>query len=348
MTEPANTVLGVLSAAMRAYGLRLRRRRFLWRSFRSRHALQAITDRTGAIQSTDILCFMTVRNEALRLPHFLDHHRRLGVDHFLIVDNASTDDTRALLEAQADVSLWHTQASYRLSRFGLDWVTWLQIRHGHGHWCLTVDADELLIYPYWETRPLPALTGWLEDQGLEALGALMLDLYPEGPLSAAQIKPGEDPLSVLGWFDPGNYSVQVQDRMSNLWIQGGPRSRMFFTDDPRRSPTLNKIPLVRWDRRYAYVNSTHAMLPARMNRVYATDGGERISGLLLHTKFLHEIIPKAAEEKTRKQHFANSALYEDYYESVISDPILYCKTSERLSGWRRLEALGLMSRGGWV
>jgi hypothetical protein len=30
----------------------------------------------------------------------------------------------------------------------------------------------------------------------------------------------------------------------NLWIQGGPRARRFFADDPERAPALNKIPLV--------------------------------------------------------------------------------------------------------
>lgn len=342
------TVLSGLSSAWAAYGLRTRRRRHLWRSFRSRRALRVVKDRCGTIKRHDILCFMTVRNEALRLPHFLAHHRALGVAHFLIVDNDSTDGTRAFLEQQPDVSLWHTTASYKLSRFGLDWTTWLQMRYGHGRWCLTLDADELLIYPYWETRPLPALTQWLEDQGHHALGTMMLDLYPDGPLSEAMIAPGGNPLEVLRWFDAGNYGVQVQKRMGNLWIQGGPRARMFFADDPRRAPTLNKIPLVLWNRRYAYVNSTHSMLPPRMNAVFATDGGERISGLLLHTKFLPEIISKSGEEKERRQHFANSALYDRYYDRVMSDPVLRCAASERLQGWRRLEALGLMSRGGWI
>lgn len=348
MKRPVEKLLALLSAAGRAYGLRWRRRRHLWRSFRSRHALRAVKDRSGAIQPGDILCFMTVRNESLRLPHFLDHHRKLGVSHFLIVDNDSNDGTDDYLAEQPDVSLWATKASYKLSRFGLDWVTWLQMRHGHDHWCLTLDADELLIYPYWETRSLPALTRWLEDQGLEALGAMMLDLYPKGPLSQARITPGDNPLSVLRWYDPGNYTLQMQARMGNLWIQGGPRARLFFAKDPRRAPTLNKIPLVRWHRRFAYVNSTHSMLPPRMNAVYAADGGEQISGLLLHTKFLPELIAKSAEEKSRRQHFANSSLYEGYYDSVIADPILHCRASEPLTGWRRLEALGLMSRGGWI
>lgn len=348
MTGPVQRIGAVLSGLRRAYGLRMRRRRFLWRAFRSRRDLRVVADRTEAIRPKDILCFLTVRNEMVRLPHFLAHHRALGVRHFLVVDNDSSDGTGDWLKGQPDVSLWHTGASYKVSRFGLDWVTWLQIRHGHGHWCLTLDADEVLIYPYWETRPLPALTRWLESQEIDSFGTMMLDLYPDGALSAARIGPGEDPLSVLRWFDGGNYTVQVQERMGNLWIQGGPRARAFFAADPRRAPTLNKIPLVRWNRRFAYVNSTHSALPPRLNAVFATDGGERISGLLLHTKFLPEILGKSAEEKTRRQHFHNAALYEDYYDGVMADPVLRCAASQPLTGWRRLEALGLMSRGGWI
>lgn len=291
---------------------------------------------------------MTVRNEADRLPHFLDHHRRLGVDRFLIVDNASTDGTPDLLRAAPDVSVWTTGASYRASRFGLDWVNWLLLRHGHGHWCLTLDADELLIYPHWETRDLRALTHWLDRQGRRSMAAMMLDLYPKGPLSAQPHVPGQDPTEALPWFDRGNYGVQVQPLMRNLWIQGGVRSRVFFAETPRQAPTLNKTPLVRWDRRYAYVNSTHAILPRTLNRVYDEDGGERTSGLLLHTKFLNTAVSRAAEEKARAQHFANPASHDGYWDQLSADPDLWCAASTRLTGWRQLESLGLMSRGGWV
>ena len=114
-----------------AYRLRWKRRRLLYRAIRKRRQLSPVHDRTGAIRPGDILVFSTVRNEALRLPHFLDHYRKLGARHFLIVDNDSDDDTRAFLAAQPDVSLWRTAHSYKLSRFGVDWLTWLQIRHGH-------------------------------------------------------------------------------------------------------------------------------------------------------------------------------------------------------------------------
>jgi hypothetical protein len=331
-----------------AWRMRWRRRRMLWRGFRARRDLTAVQDRTRAIRPGAILCAMTVRNEAVRLPFFLAHCRRLGVDHFLIVDNDSTDGTREMLAGQADVSLWTTRASYRASRFGVDWLTWLRMRHAHGHWCLTLDADEILIYPNWETRPLRALTEWLDRTGAASMAAMMLDLYPKGPVGGAAYAAGQDPTEVLQWFDSGNHSVQVQPLMRNLWIQGGVRARAFFADSPRQAPTLNKTPLVRWHRSYAYVNSTHSLLPRRLNAVYAQDGGEATTGLILHTKFLNVVVEKSAEEKTRGQLFGRPGDFAGYYDSLSASPDLWCPQSSRIGGWRRLEAMGLMSRGGWV
>ena len=341
----ARTSLGEMALA---YRLRWRRRRLLARALARRRHLHAVRDRTGTIAPGAILCFATMRDEMPRIGHFLAHHRRLGVDHFLIVDNDSEDGTRAHLAVQPDVSLWTTRTSYKRARFGMDWLTWLMMRHGHGHWCLTLDADECLVYPHHETRPLPALCDWLERQGRASFGALMLDMYPEGPLSAQKARQGGDPFEALCWFDAGNYSMRRKHDLQNLWIQGGPRARIFFAAAPRRAPTMGKVPLVRWHWRYAYASSTHSLLPRRLNHVYATDGGEATSGVLLHSKFLAIVVDRAAQEKQRQEHFANSALYDAYYDALAADPELWCDRSTRLTGWRQLEALGLMSRGGWV
>ncbi len=322
-----------------AYRMRWQRRRCLLRAFRKRRELIPLNDATGGIGAGDVLVFAAVRNEMERLPDFLDHYRKLGAGHFLIADNGSDDGTEAYLAGQPDVSLWRAGGGYKAARFGMDWLTWLMMRHGHGHWCLTVDADELLIYPYWQTRDLKALTAWLDGRGMRAMGALMLDLYPKGPLSGT---------GAPDWFDSGNYSARRQMPKGNLWVQGGVRARAFFAGNPRRAPTLSKVPLVRWNRRYAYVNSTHSLLPPALNRVYETGGGERIAGVLLHTKFLPSAAAKAREEKVRRQHFGNPVDYDGYYDDLIADPDLWCAASVRLTGWRQLEALGLMSRGGWI
>lgn len=331
-----------------AYRLRWKRRRLLWRALRKRRQIRSVSDKTSAIKDNDILVAATLRNEIVRLPFFLEHYRRLGVTHFLCVDNDSDDGTAEYLAAQPDVSVWATGHSYKLSRFGVDWLTWLQIRYAHGHWCLTVDADEILVYPYCDTRPLDALTSWLDAMGVRSFGAMMLDMYPKGPLHGQTYLPGQDPFETLCWFDSGNYVIQKQENLQRLWVQGGVRARRFFSQEPARAPTLNKVPLVKWDRRYAYVSSAHSLLPPALNQVYDTDGGEFTSGVLLHTKFLPEVVAKSVIEKARQEHFANSLLYDDYYETLAQGPDLWCERSSLYLGWRQLEAMGLMSKGNWL
>ncbi|WP_159975176.1 glycosyltransferase family 2 protein [Roseobacter cerasinus] len=332
---------------LQRYKLRIRRKRLLLRAHQSRKALTNLRDRTAQIKENDILLFATMRNESLRLPNFLEHYRNLGVNHFLIVDNGSEDESLAFLEAQPDVSVWLTFDSYKASRFGMDWLTWLLRRYGHGHWTVTVDADELLIYPDHTSRKLPELTAWLDRTGQPMMGALMLDLYPKGPADTQEYYAGDDPCEVLQWFDAYGYWAQRQPKMEALWLQGGPRARRFFGADPRRAPTLNKTPLIKWHRSYTYVSSTHSALPTRLNRIYDESGVEKVSGVLLHTKFLPDAGARARQEQQRKEHFSNSSLYDEYYAAMARNPDLWTPESLRLSGWQQLLRLGLMSRGGW-
>jgi glycosyltransferase involved in cell wall biosynthesis len=336
---------GNRSDAWLAYKLRWKRRRLLLRAFRARRDLNPVADRTKHILGDNILAAMTVRNEISRLPYFLKHHRKIGVDHFLIVDNDSTDGTRDYLAAQPDISLWHTTQSYRQSRFGMDWLTWLQRRHAHGHWCLTLDADELFIFPHHERHSLQDLTAWLDKKSVPGIMALMLDMYPKGPPGAQPHVPGQDPIEVLPWFDADNYSAEIQPKLQNLWVRGGVRARKFFAQDPARAPTLNKTPLIKWNRSYTYFNSTHTILPRRLNELYQNP--QLPTGILLHTKFMPTVVDKAIEEKNRKEHFNDPALYQTYYDGLIADPDLWHESSHRYIGWKQLESLGLMSQGDW-
>ena len=280
-----------------------------------------------------------------RIPFFLTYYRKLGVTHFLIVDNDSTDGTGEYLADQPDVSLWRTTHSYRLSRFGVDWLAVLQFRHGHGRWCLTVDADELLVYPDCETVDLKGLTKALESKGQPALGTVMLDMFPKGPLADQTASPDGNPIDTLCWFDPAGYRTQLHPWLENEWIQGGPRDRIFFGKEPRRAPTLNKFPLVKWDRRFTYVNSTHQLLPIKLHNSFDPIGGTHVSGALLHTKFLPSIRENSREELERKQHFQNSELYQDYYHALMDNPDLWVETAEKYQNSHQLVEFGLISRG---
>ena len=342
------TIQSRLFRLWRRIRLRSERQWLIARAIRRRGQLRVDTDRTASIRRRDILAFVTQRNERVRLPWFLDYYRKMGVQHFLFVDNASDDGSREYLREQPDVSLWVTEASYKNARFGMDWITWLQLRHAHGHWCLTVDPDEFLVYPHCDTRPLRALTDWLDASQIRSFSAMLLDMYPQGDFEMRPYSEGEDPFRIASWFDPANYSIRKNRIYGNLWIQGGPRARSFFADDPMAGPALNKIPLVRWSRRYVYASSTHMLLPRALNLVYDSNGGEMASGCLLHAKFLSTFAAKSAEELDRGQHYANSQEYRAYHQGLRANNDLWCPESQEYRDWRQLEDLGLISKGHWA
>ena len=331
-----------------SYRLRLRRQRLLARAFLHRNELKPVVNRMGGVRLEPMLLFTCLRNEKVRLPYFLRYYRDLGIDHFLIVDNDSDDGSREYLARQPDVSLWTTRASYRRARFGMDWLTHLLRHHGHGNWCLTVDVDEFLIYPFCETRPLRALTDWLDASQIRTFSSMLLDMYPKGPVQDQPYREGQNPFEIAQWFDSGNYTIARNWAFGNLWVQGGPRTRSFFADDPKRAPALNKVPLVKWHRSYAYVSSTHMLLPRGLNLVFDEWGGEKASGCLLHAKFLDTFALKAEEEMARGEHYADSREYRAYQQQLKEQPDLWCKWSEKYINWRQLEILGLMSKGNWA
>ena len=182
--------------AWQSYRLRLQRKRWRFRAFRKRRELSRVANRTDQIREDDILMLCTLRNEKVRLPYFLNYYREMGVNHFLFVDNDSTDGSLDYLAEQSDVSVWHTRASYKRSRFGVDWLNWLQLKYAHGHWALVLDPDEFLVYPFCDTRPLRALTDWLDASSIKSFSAMLLDMYPKGRLDENPYQSGQNPLEI--------------------------------------------------------------------------------------------------------------------------------------------------------
>ena len=245
----------------------MRRKQRLWRAFRKSRELRFVQNNLSHIRPDDVLLVCTLRNERIRLPYFMSYYRNLGVSHFLFIDNDSDDGSREYLTGQQDVTLWHTTASYKKARFGVHWMNWIARKHCHGHWTLTVDPDEFFIFPFSDTRPVKALTDWLDSSGRRSFPAMLIDMYPKGRIDAQPYSEGQNPFEIAQWFDSGNYMISKNEDYGNLWIQGGPRARVFFHDDPYNAPSLNKIPLVKWHRSYTYVQSTHMLLPRGLNAV---------------------------------------------------------------------------------
>ncbi|WP_293678162.1 glycosyltransferase family 2 protein [uncultured Phenylobacterium sp.] len=284
----------------------------------------------------EVRACLAVRDEALRLPSCLDHHRRLGVDRFLIVDNGSIDGTLDYLAAQPDVCLFHTTESFSAARAGLAWTNAMRDAFCEGHWTLSIDADELFIFPGYERVGLRALCDHLDGAGAELLLALLLDLYGPGGLDEATHVPGADLIETCPFFDPGPYSYLRVGSFPHVQFTGGVRDRIFdFRRYQPRPPVISKAPLARWRRGMAYTMSTHAVTPGRVYPALA---------VLLHFKFLSDFRERVRLAIERGQHYGGSQEYRAYQDVLrqAGDLRLANEQSVRFEGSAQLLRLRLM------
>jgi hypothetical protein len=322
----------------------------LWESrrrFRARFhglSLHPIQKKTGRIKKSDVILVTCLRNELRRLPFFLDYYRKLGVDHFIIIDNDSTDGFREWIKQFDDCSVWHTKASYLKSDFGMQWCNDLLRRYGAGHLCVTVDPDEFLVYPYCATRSLKDLGQFLKDDYRIAMHVVMLDAYSDGPMHEEVYELGDDPFRVCPFFDRDGY-IQRAGELWSTCVRGGPRMRIYNRESPDVSPALNKIPVVWWQKNFRYRSSTHDLYPIRLNLAH-THGDVSLSGCLFHFKFVASLIDKAKEEAVRNQHFSGGREYLQY-RTTGSVSFYDEEISVRYEDPEQLIRLGLMCAGNW-
>jgi len=304
---------------------------------REHGTLRRVDRRRLHVGTGEILCVACVRNESLRLPHFLEHHRALGVDRFFVVDNASDDDTVEYLLAQRDVHVFLTRQRYSESRCGVTWLNWVLERHGIGHWVLSADADELLVYPGCEKVGLRRLSTYLEAREEEALSTFLLDMYSDRPIRETVYRRGMPFLATCPYFDSDSYRWDDPSRRGTCGpSRGGPRGRLFWTDKEGTSPPpfLGKIPFANWRPGLEYTASTH-LLPGAVLA--------ELTGALLHFKFFSDFVARVGIEAERGEHWENARQYAAYREVMERRPDLsaFYDRSLRYEGDGQLAALGM-------
>src|SRR5262249_10101935 len=278
------------------------------------YELARVDSKPITIAPADILCCVVVRNEAARLPYCVEHHRRLGVARFLVVDNDSTDGTQAWLVGQPDVYLWRSTLSFRQANFGSSWFELLLRRYGVGHWCVIVDADELLCYPEYEHRSLPSLCRSLERRGKRAFNAVLLDMYSDKPVKDTLYAPGQSFLDVCPFFDRSFFHqrVDVGGPYKNQTVYlGGARQRVFGWENFY----LSKVPLQQYGHDVILAGGQHwTNLPVSQVAVE--------SGCLLHFKYFSVFVGYAELEACRKEHSHEGREYAIYSSTLEQDPFL--------------------------
>lgn len=237
------------------------------RASRSAHHLRPVQDHTCRIRTNDRILITVGKNENESIPHFLDYYRKLGVDHFLFVDNMSDPPMADVLSGEADVSLWRTEQYYTDANDGVDWVNTLLARYAVSHWVLYVDLDEFFVYPMMESRSFDELLDFHDDIEKPLIYATQVDMYPDGDTASVHVPVGESPLAYAPYFDRDGYHPSKSNDLESC-VLGGPRYRKLGKVNLDLAPLLTKTPLIRWRARFAYSLRNHVVYPPSLNTSY--------------------------------------------------------------------------------
>jgi glycosyltransferase involved in cell wall biosynthesis len=285
----------------------------------------------------EVLCCLVLRNEFPRLPYFLAYYREKGIRAFVAVDNGSSDGGLEYLLDQADVYVWQSEYSFNRANFGAGWFEPILRMHGQSHWCVIVDADELLYYPECERKSIVDLCRTLDRKGKRAFNAIHLDMYSDRPIEDTHYTPGRAFEEVCPYFDRVFYH-----KCRNEWgrfrnqkaYHGGVRQRIFGGS----SHYLSKVPLLKYGEDCILAGGQHwTNLPVEQVAVE--------SGCLLHFKYFSSFPEYVFEEARRKEHYGGAKRYQEYQRGLRERPSLSFydpALSVRLEDSGQLVRLGLM------
>ena len=176
------------------------------------------------IRKNDILIVCVVKNEIVRMEHWLEHYRKIGGTEvkFLIVDNDSDDGTFEMLKGQPDVILYTVKETYN-SRRKTAWTNYVIAQAGIKRWYLVVDSDEFLAYEGMDKIFFSKYINIMQQNKKTVLKAVMLDMYPKGVIGSKDINEDQFREEYIYYDEADSYSYD-SDRNQ---IGGGFLERVF-------------------------------------------------------------------------------------------------------------------------
>ena len=286
--------------------------------------------------ANEIRLFSVIRNEAIRLPFFLEYYRKMGVERFFFVDNNSTDDTVTFLLAQKDVHIFSTKQKFVFKEY---WLQELLDDYGIGYWCVAVDADEFIIYPYCEKITLRDFCNCLEKRGEDAIENLLVDMYSEKEFKKIRYNVGENLFDVFSYFDEYSYR-RILDKRRNRLIMQTIETWTYFGGTRERAFNCPKICCSKYS---LFKHNTNMCLDAGMHGIVGAQISE-VQGVTLHFKYLKNFEEYVKQEVIRAEHFGLAKEYQQYQEAMQNYKIdkLYYDKSQKYKDSLQMLQLGFM------
>lgn len=284
------------------------------------------------VKDTDIIAICVEKNDLLKLKKFINHHRSIGIDKFVILDNNSNDGTLEWLLKQDDVVLLQTKTPYNTNRRE-GWINRIIAHYGYDKWYFVADSDELLFYNDCENKKIKDVIKHCEKNNIIRARAVMIDMYAEPDFYSNGKK--EDYYEKCCYFDKNTYHYSKRERLE--LVTGGPRKRIFG-----HSPWLTKYPLF-YFRKQDIECKSHFLYPHKDNL------NTECNLVLKHYKFLPDEIEKYEEIVQKENYFGKSIYYKRYLDVMKKNSALnfMCEDTGKYVDSNSLNKINVYKKINW-
>lgn len=303
-------------------------------------------DNTSVIKPCDVVAFIRKVPGKPIFDDFFNYYRQLGVNHFIVLGCYAELSELERFKALPDMSLWISRdlQSTWMNKNGIHALNGLLSRYGAGHWCFIIDSDEYFVYPKMDSRSLPELLAYLDQEGKTGFITITIDMFGKQAIGSHDAAQRDD----FRWFDSDGI-VQWWDGGRKAWLMvGGARRRLLFAERPQSSPLINRVPLVKWRSRYMIARSAGMYRPLRLNN---PGFGDRITptGCLLQYRFCNANREGLLMEMQGRAHCREHGEYAaEVCNKLTFDEVLWHREAAEYRGeWRQFAELGLMNIGTW-
>jgi hypothetical protein len=318
----------------------------VWNSYRSGGQLRRQGPEFRKLRPSDLVAVVPFYGEGAMLSACIAHHRRLGVSFFVLLDLSEAGGLAVELKDAADCVVWRPRGQIRLKR-ALLWLNYLRRRYATGRWCLSIEPSDFVAFHHSETRKLKDLIEFVESERRNHVFGVAIEMYGDRPAVELTLQPGENPRDLLPFFDPLGYETAKVGRLLEVAVRGGPQRRRLFQSIPRRSPALNRVPLVKWEWYFGYGAGTRIMMPRKLNQPHATAHANPTVCLLNYAQLDDDAILARAAEAESDELVPGAG--DPIYPGIVRLRRLVLKTnvSTVLKDSGDLAAAGLFNPGQW-
>lgn len=140
----------------------------------------------GSLRPDKLTLFSIVRDEMFFIPSFLKHHREIGVEQFLILDDGSEDGTEEYLREQSDVVIIKSHIRFgdrvkndvgQVRRAGLAFKEVIPMIFLNNKFHIYLDADEFLFLPP-GVHSVSTILETLKEEGRCGIAASLVEFFP--------------------------------------------------------------------------------------------------------------------------------------------------------------------------